>query len=338
MAKPQPVKIAILDDYQGVALEMADWSPLDGRADVFVFSDHLSESDAVVARLEPFDVVCVMRERTPLTRTVLDRLPRLRLIASTGSANASIDLAAARERGIAVVHTGYTSHGATELTWALLLAAVRSIPAEVDSVRAGGWQVAVGGDLSGRTLGLIGLGRIGSAMARIGRAFDLNVIAWSANLTDERAAAAGARLVGKDVLFREADIVSLHLVLSDRTRGVVGAGELAHMKPSAWLVNTSRGPLVDEPALIETLRAKRIAGAALDVFATEPLPPDHPLRTLANVVATPHIGFVTRQTYQIFYRDTVRNISDWLDAQNAAEREQGSATQPVEQRSSGSSV
>ncbi|MGD0471937.1 MAG: D-2-hydroxyacid dehydrogenase family protein [Candidatus Velthaea sp.] len=314
MANSETVKIAVLDDYQGVALQLADWSPLDGRADVFVFRDHLSDSDAVAARLAPFDVVCVMRERTPLTRAVIERLPRLRLIASTGAANASIDLAAARERGIAVAHTGYTSHGAIELTWALLLAAVRSIPAEVNSVRDGGWQVAVGGDLCGRTLGLLGLGRIGSAVARIGRAFEMDVVAWSANLTPERAAEAGARLVSKASVFRSADVVSLHLVLGERTRGIVGATELAQMKPSAWLVNTSRGPLVDELALIETLRAKRIAGAALDVFATEPLPPDHPLRTLPNVVATPHIGFVTRQTYETFYRDTVGNIIAWLDA------------------------
>jgi phosphoglycerate dehydrogenase-like enzyme len=268
-------------------------------------------------------VVCVMRERTPLDRALIERLPRLRLIASTGSANASIDLAAARERGISVVHTGYSSHGAIELTWALILAALRSIPAEVGTVRAGGWQVAVGGDLSGRTLGLAGLGRIGSAMARIGRAFDMQVIAWSTNLTREKAAEAGARFVAKDVLFREADIVSLHLVLSERTRGIVGATELAQMKPTAWLVNTSRGPLVDEPALLETLRGRGIAGAALDVFATEPLPADHPFRTLPNVFATPHIGFVTRQTYQTFYRDTVRNISDWLDARESPEAPTG---------------
>lgn len=325
MTNSHPVKIAVLDDYQGVALEMADWSPLAGRAEVTVFRDHLSEPDAIVRRLEPFDVICVMRERTPLTRAIIERLPRLRLIASTGAANASIDLAAARERGIPVAHTGYTSHGAIELTWALLLAAVRSIPAEVDSVRGGGWQVAVGGDLAGRTLGLVGLGRIGSAMARIGRAFTMDVIAWSANLTGEKAAEAGARLVAKDVLFRTADIVSLHLVYSERTRAIVGAAELALMKSSAWLVNTSRGPLVDEAALLEALRAKRIAGAALDVFATEPLPPDHPLRTLPNVVATPHVGFVTRHAYQTFYRDTVRNIVDWLDAQQSGSSPNSSA-------------
>jgi phosphoglycerate dehydrogenase-like enzyme len=316
MANTQRVKIAVLDDYQGMALELADWSPVQARADVFVFRDHPSEPDAIVTRLEPFDVVCVMRERTPLSAAIIERLPRLRLIASTGAANASIDLEAARARGIRVMHTGYASHGALELTWALLLAAVRSIPAEVESLRAGGWQVAVGGDLSGRTLGLVGLGRIGSAMARIGRAFEMKVIAWSTNLNAAKATEAGALLVSKEVLFRESDFVSVHLVLSGRSRGIIGAPELAQMKSSAWLINTSRGPLIDEPALIETLRAKRIAGAALDVFATEPLPPDHPLRTLSNVVATSHIGFVTRQTYEIFYRDTVRNIVDWLDAQD----------------------
>jgi len=312
------VKVAVLDDYQGAALEIADWSPLAGRAEVVVFRDHLADPDAFLARLAPFEIVCVMRERTPLTRAIIDGLPRLRLIASTGAANASIDLAAARERGIAVANTGYTSHGAIELTWALLLAAVRSLPAEVESVRAGGWQVAVGGDLSGRTLGLVGLGRIGSAMARIGRAFDMQVIAWSQNLTAEKAGEVGARLVAKDALFREADIVSLHLVLGERTRGIVGTAELSQMKAAAWLVNTSRGPLVDEAALLEALRAGRVAGAALDVFATEPLPSDHPFRTLPNVIATPHVGFVTRQTYQTFYRDTVRNIVDWLDARQSS--------------------
>ncbi len=306
------VNIAILDDYQGVALTCADWSPLDGPRRDHIFRDHVSDPDAVVARLEPFDVVCVMRERTPLTREIIERLPRLRLIASTGAVNASIDLDAARERGITVAHTGYTSHGAIELTWALILAAVRHIPAEAASIRAGGWQVAVGGDLNRRTLGILGLGRIGSASARIAAAFGMDVIAWSPNLTAEKAAAAGARYVEKDELFRTADIVTVHLVLGKRSRGIVGTAELALMKPDAWLVNTSRGPLVDEDALIATLRDGRIAGAALDVFATEPLPADHPFRTLPNVLATGHIGFVTRETYEIFYRDTVKNILAWL--------------------------
>lgn len=312
-APARPVKIAVLDDFQGVALTMADWTPLKGRAEIVVYRDHLSDADAVIARLAPYDVVCVMRERTPLTREIIERLPRLRLIASTAPLNASIDLAAARERGIAVAHTGYTSHGAIELTWALILAAVRSIPDEVTSFRAGGWQVAVGGDLARHTLGIIGFGRIGSAAARIAAAFGMEVIAWSPNLTPEKAEAAGARYVSKEELFRQADIVTVHLVLGERSRGIVGANELGLMKPTAWLVNTSRGPLVDEEALVDVLRHRRIAGAALDVFAIEPLPADHPFRTLTNVVATSHIGFVTRDTYEIFYRDTIKNIVAWLN-------------------------
>jgi len=307
-----PVNIAVLDDYQGVALACADWSQLAGRANIQIFRDHVSEPDAVVTRLEPFDVVCVMRERTPLTRTIIERLPRLRLIASTGAANASIDLEAARDHGITVAHTGYTSHGAIELTWALILAAVRHVPAEAASIRTGGWQIAVGGDLRRRTLGILGLGRIGTASARIGSAFGMDVIAWSPNLTAEKAAAAGARYVGKDELFRTADILTVHLVLGKRSRGIVAAAELALMKPDAWFVNTSRGALVDEDALIAALREQRIAGAALDVFATEPLPPDHPFRTMPNVLVTGHVGFVTRETYEIFYRDTVKNILAWL--------------------------
>ena len=227
--------------------------------------------------------------------------------------NASIDLQAARERGITVAHTGYTSHGAIELTWALILAAVRRIPDEATSFRLGGWQVAVGGDLQRRTIGMLGLGRIGSGGARIAAAFGMHVIAWSPNLTQERAEAAGARLVTKDELFAQADIVSVHMVLGKSSRGIVGAAELALMKPTAWLVNTSRGPLVDEAALIEVLDHQRIAGVALDVFAVEPLPADHPFRTLPNVVATSHVGFVTQETYEIFYGDTVKNIVAWLD-------------------------
>jgi phosphoglycerate dehydrogenase-like enzyme len=317
MATGERIRVAVLDDYQGVALQTADWSPLAGRADIVVFRDHLSDPQEVIGRLQPFEVICVMRERTPLTRAIIERLPRLRLIASTGMRNASIDLEAAAQHDIRVLNTGYSSNGAIELTWALLLAALRSIPQEVASVRSGGWQVAVGTDLAGQTLGLVGLGRIGTAMTRIARAFDMDVIAWSPNLTEERCAAAGARYVTKDAVFGEADIVSLHLVLSERTRSIIGPGELGQMKPTAWLVNTSRGPLVDEGALIETLRAKRIAGAALDTFCEEPLPPDHPFRTLENVVATAHIGFVTQRSYRTFYGDSVKNILAWLDEQGA---------------------
>lgn len=307
------VKVAVLDDYQGVALAMVDWSSLAGRAAVTVFRDHLDDPDALVARLLPFEIVCVMRERTPLPRAILERLPNLRLIASTGARNAAIDLAAAAERGIAVRHTGYVSTGATELTWALLLALMRHVPAEAAALRRGGWQTAVGEDLAGGTLGILGLGNIGAAMARIAQAFGMSVIAWSENLTAEKAAAHGARWVDRATLFAQADIVSVHLILSRRTRGLVGAEDFARMKPSAFFVNTSRGPIVDEAALIAVLRENRIRGAALDVFDREPLAADHPFRTLPNCLATPHIGFVTRKTYETFYRDTVANIAAFLD-------------------------
>jgi len=314
MEEMLPVKVAVLDDYQGVALSSADWSPLNDRAEIVVFRDHVSEADAIVERLAPFDVVCVMRERTPLPRAIIERLPRLRLIASTGPRNASIDAAAASERGITIANTGYTSHGAIELTWALIHAATRHVPDEVASLRAGGWQVAVGGDLAGHTIGIVGLGRIGSASARIANAFGMDVIAWSSNLTPEKAADAGARYVSKEELFRQADIVTVHLILSKRSHGIIGAAELGLMKPTAWFVNTSRGPLVDEATLIDALEHQRIAGAALDVYDVEPLPAEHPFRRLPNVVATSHVGFVTRDTYEIFYRDTVKNILEWLAA------------------------
>ncbi|MCX6046583.1 MAG: D-2-hydroxyacid dehydrogenase family protein [Chloroflexi bacterium] len=294
---------------------MADWSVLKDRAAVTVFRDHLSDPAAVVTRLQPFDVICVMRERTPLSRPILASLDRLRLIVSTGARNASIDSDAVREQGIIMCTTGGGGNGAMELTWALIHVALRHIPVETAAVRQGGWQVTVGGDLAGKTLGIVGLGHIGSGMARVAQAFNMNVVAWSPNLTEEKAAAAGARLVSKEELLRNADIVTLHLVLSARTRGILGAAELALMKPTSWLVNTSRGPLVDEPALIAALQQRRIAGAALDVFNIEPLPAAHPLRTLDNVVATAHIGFVTEASYQVFYRDTVQCIVNWLDAQ-----------------------
>jgi len=307
-------KIAILDDYQGVALQMADWSVLDGKATTTVFSDHVSDPQAIVDRLRPFDVVCVMRERTPLTGAILEQLPNLRLIASAGPINASIDTKVAEARGIQVAHTGYDSTPAVELTWALILASVRNIPDENASLRSGGWQRHVGDDLAGRTLGLVGVGHIGAAVATIGKAFQMNVIAWSQNLTAERAAEIGVRAVSKDELFRQADIASIHLVLSKRTRGIIGAAELGLMKPTARLVNTSRGPLVVEADLVAALRAGSLAGAAIDVFDQEPLPPEHPFRTLPNVLATPHIGFVSRDLYRRFYADTVINIVRWLEA------------------------
>ncbi len=311
------MNIAVLDDYQGVALTLADWSKVTARARVTVFNDHLDDPDAVVERLLPFDVVCVMRERTPLRRKVIDRLPKLKLIASTAMRNASIDADAAAERGIAVVHTSYSSSPTVELTWALILAGARHIVSENASLRAGGWQRSVGDDLAGKTLGIVGLGNIGAQVAKVGLAFGMQVIAWSQNLTREAAAAAGARLVPKEELLREADVVSIHLVLSGRTRGLIGAAELRQMKPTARLINTSRGPIVVESALIDALAAGRIAGAAIDVFDVEPLPPEHPYRRLDGVLATPHIGYVSRGLYERFYRDTVANIVAWLDAVEA---------------------
>ena len=307
--------IAVLDDYQNVALASTDWSILFDRANITVFRDHLDDPDAVVARLHPFDIVCVMRERTPLPRTIIECLPNLKLIASTGPVNASIDVAAAADRGIVVSHTAYRSEPTVELTWALILAAARNLIAETHSVRSGGWQTTVGMDLRGKTLGVLGLGRVGSEVARIGRAFGMELVAWSQNMTAETARAAGAVLVSKEQIFQQADILTIHLVLSRRTRGLVGAAELATMKPTAWLINASRGPIVDEPALISVLTNKAIAGAAIDVFEREPLPASHPFRTLDNVLATPHIGYVSRGLYRTFYEDTVSNIRKWIDSQ-----------------------
>src|SRR5262249_37149294 len=288
-----PIRIAILDDYQNVALKMADWSALATRAEIAVFDDHIADPEALVERLAPFDIVCVMRERTPLPREVLQRLPRLKLIASTGPRNASIETSAAKALGIAVTATGYKSTATIELTWALILASVRFIVRENQALRDGLWQTSIGEELGGKTLGVLGLGNIGGPVAQIGLAFGMNVIAWSQNMTPQIAKAAGATLGLKNELFREAGILTIHLVLSARTKGLVGAAELALMKPTARLINTSRGPIVDEPSLTKALRSHAIAGAAIDVFDQEPLPPQHPLRSMDNVLATPHIGYVT---------------------------------------------
>jgi phosphoglycerate dehydrogenase-like enzyme len=308
-----PVKVAVLDDYQNVALRMADWSPLENLADVTVFNDHVANVGDLIQRLQPFDVVCVMRERTPLPHVVIESLPNLKLIASTGPGNASIDQDAAAERGIEIRHTGYSSTPTIELTWALILAMARNIPLENHSLRQGGWQVALGEQLAGKTLGLLGLGHIGSAVGIIGRAFRMNVIAWSQHLSAERAAVKGVQLVSKDVLFSTADFLSIHVRLSERTQGLVGATELAQMKPTSRLINTSRGQIVDHAALLGALSTGQIAGAALDVYDVEPLDNPHPLRELPNVLATPHIGYVSEELYRTFYGDTVRNIVQWLD-------------------------
>ncbi|MEJ8662099.1 MULTISPECIES: D-2-hydroxyacid dehydrogenase family protein [Streptomyces] len=302
------MRIAVLDDYQNVARKFADWDSL--KAHVEVFHGPLPDADKVVAQLADFDVVVAMRERTPFPSDVLRRLSQLKLLVTTGMGNAAIDIPAANAQGIVVCGTDYSRFSAApELTWALILAAAKNIPGETRLVREGGWQLSVGSDLEGKTLGLLGLGRIGSRVARVGRAFGMKTIAWSQNLTAEKAAEHGVTAVSKQELFTSSDVLSIHLLLSDRTRGLVGATEISSMKPTALLVNTSRGPIVDEDALVGALQARRIGGAALDVFDIEPLPAHHVLRSLDNAVVTPHIGYVTEGNYETFYKDAVEDIA-----------------------------
>ncbi len=305
-------RVAILDDYQNVARSMADWDSLSPDVSVDFFQDHLSAEDDVARRLEPYEIVVAMRERTPFQRALISRLPNLKLLVTTGMRNASIDMDAAAEHGVTVSGTDGLPYPTAELTWALILALVRKVPSEDAATRTGQWQVTMGEGLQGKTLGVIGLGRLGSQVAGIGGAFGMNLVAWSQNLTAERAAEFGARLVSKDELLSGSDFVTIHLVLSDRTRGLLGERELSLMKPSAYLVNTSRGPIVDESALIGALESGAIAGTGLDVFDIEPLPLDHKLRTLPNTVLTPHMGYVTAETYRIFYGDAVEDIAAFL--------------------------
>ncbi|HKI41430.1 MAG TPA: D-2-hydroxyacid dehydrogenase family protein, partial [Mycobacterium sp.] len=297
----QAPRVAILDDYAGVASELADWSPVRSRAGVTVFDRHLSEAEAVDA-LRPFDVVCTLRERMAFPRTLIERLPNLKLITIVGRSLPNLDLAAASDHGVLVSHSDFASprfrsvrDATPELAWGLMIAAVRNLGEEHRRMRDGGWQTTTGVTLSGKTIGLLGLGRVGKRMAGYAKAFGMQAIAWSQNLTEEAAAAVGASRVEKATLLRESDVVSVHLVLSERTRGLIGAPELALMKPTAYLINTSRGPIVDEAALIAALETGRIAGAGLDVYDVEPLPPDHPLRRLPNATLTPHLGYVTRE-------------------------------------------
>ncbi|OBG36213.1 D-2-hydroxyacid dehydrogenase family protein [Mycobacterium sp. E3198] len=312
-------KVAILDDYAGLALQLADWSRVQNRSEVTVFDRHLSEREAAEA-LRPFDVICTMRERMALPRTLIERLPNLKLITIVGRSLPNLDMAAAGERGVLVAHSDFANprfasvrDATPEFAWGLLIATVRNLAEEHRSMRAGGWQSTIGMTLSGKTIGLLGLGRTGRRMAEYAKAFGMRVIAWSQNLTDEAAAAVGARRVDKATLFAESDVVSIHLVLSERTRGLVGRPELALMKPRAYLINTSRGPIVDEAALIDALGSGRIAGAGLDVYDAEPPPPDHPLRALPNVTLSPHLGYVTREMLGAFYEDTVEAVAAWLD-------------------------
>lgn len=305
------MRIAVLDDYQGVAREMADWESLGTDCEVVCFREHFSVPEVLEERLKPFEVVVAMRERTPFPRALLEKLPRLRLLVTTGMRNASIDVAAARERGVVVCGTPGSSGTTGELTWGLILALFRQIPAEDRTLREGKWQTTVGLGLAGKTLGIIGLGTIGSQVAKVGAAFSMDVIAWSQNLDAERASRAGARRVERDELLARSDVVTIHLVLSERSRGLIGARELGLMKPTAFLVNTSRGPIVDEAALAAALAKRTIAGAGIDVYGVEPIAPDHPLLSAPNTVLTPHLGYVTRESYRAYFGGALENIAAW---------------------------
>ncbi len=304
--------IAILDDYQGVALAMADWSGLAKEHRLQVFRHPLANQDETAAALAGFEIVCLMRERTPFSAQLFHRLPKLKLCVTTGLRNASIDVGAATAHGVIVCGTPSGGHATAELAFGLMLSIARHIPFEAQAMRTGAWQTTVGQDLKGKTLGILGVGKLGGQMAAYARAFGMTVIAWSQNLTAQKATAAGATLVAKDELFRRSDFISIHSVLSDRTRGIVGAAELGAMKPTAAIINTSRGPIIDGEALLAALRQNRIAAAALDVYEEEPLPWEHPLRKEPRTLLTPHLGYVTEETYRMFYGGTVAAIEAWL--------------------------
>ena len=315
LPRGRKARIAVLDDYMGVAERLADWSRLADRAEV-TFLTHAIPPERLVPELQPYDAICLLRERTDFPGEVLRGLPNLKAIAATGRRNRTLDSDTAAALGIAVMTTDGSGNGAyatVELAWGLILGLMRHIPAEAAAMRDGGWQTRLGHALCGRTLGLVGLGKLGSRMAVVARAFGMEVLAWSPNLTPERAEAAGATYADKATLFAASDIVSLHLVLGPTTRGIVGAGDIARMRPDALLINTSRGPLVDEAALIAALEAGRIAGAGIDVYDIEPLPAEAAIRTTPRTLLTPHLGYCVRETFETFYRQTVENLDGWLD-------------------------
>jgi phosphoglycerate dehydrogenase-like enzyme len=307
------MRVAILDDYFNAALPLADWSRLQGRADIQVFTKPLGGEDNAAKQLADFEIIVGMRERTPFPAALIRRLPKLKLLITTGMRNLSFDLETARSRGVTVCGTGSLGNPTSELAVGMMIALVRDIPGQFASMRQGGWQTSPGHDLAGKTLGLLGLGKVGSGVASVGNALNMKVIAWSQNLTEQRATECRARRVEKDELFRQSDVLSIHLILSERTRGLVGARELGLMKPTAYLINTSRGPIVDEAALLKTLQEKRIAGAAIDVYGVEPLPADHPIRKLDNVLLTPHLGYVSAENFAKMYHDAVEDIVAFLD-------------------------
>ncbi len=302
------MRVAIMDDYLDVVREVADWDSLPDGVEVTVFNDHVTDEDALVERLSNFDIIVATRERTPFPRALLGRLPGLKLLVAGGRHSRKIDIDAALEQGIVVTGTRKYGAVACELTWGLILALVRHIAQEDAAVRQGRWHYALGLALSDMTLGLAGLGRVGAEMAAVAKVFEMNVIAWSQNLTAERAAEVGVERVAKDELFRRADIVSVHLALSERSIGIIGAAELSLMKPTAYFINTARGPIVDEAALIDMLENRRVAGCALDVFDQEPLPADHPLLKVENTILTPHIGYVTDRTFEAYYQSAIDSI------------------------------
>jgi D-3-phosphoglycerate dehydrogenase len=308
------MRVAVLDDYFNKALELADWSPLKGRTDVTVFTEHLgTNEDAVAKALSDFEVIVGMRERARFPASLLKRLPKLKLLITTGMRNASFDIAAATNQGVTVCGTSGVGSPTSELAVGMIIALMRDIPGQFDSMKKGGWQTRPGFDLAGKTMGMLGLGKLGGAVARVANAFDMKVIAWSQNLTDARAAECNATRVEKDELFKRSDVISVHLVLSDRSRGLVGERELSLMKPTAYIVNTSRGPIIDEKALLKALQQKKIAGAALDVYGSEPLSKDDPIRKLDNVLLTPHLGYVTAENLAKMYTDVVADIAAFLD-------------------------
>jgi len=305
------VQIAVIDDWQDVARDVVDWSVLDSVGEVTFEHDYPADNATLAERLRRYQVICVMRERTRFDEGLLKRLPNLKLLVTGGMRNAALDMPAAAKLGIKVCGTDSYKHAAPELTWALIMAATRNLVNEANALRAGNWQQGLGGDLHGKTLGILGLGSIGQRVAQFGQVFGMRVIAWSENLTAERAEQAGVTYVSKQELFEQADVLSVHLVLSERSRGLVDAQALGWMKPTALLVNTARGPIVDEAALIKALQKRHIAGAALDVFEQEPLPAMHPFRTLDNILATPHVGYVSRQNYEQFFSQMIEDIQGW---------------------------
>ncbi|MBO38236.1 MAG: hydroxyacid dehydrogenase [Rhodospirillaceae bacterium] len=306
------MRVAILDDYQNTALASADWSLISGRTQIEVFTDHLFDEDEIVRRLQDFEIICAMRERTPFTSSLIERLPKLKLIVSSGMRNRGIDVEAAKRNNIFVCGTKSMGKPTAELAWGLILALARKIPAEDTNIRAGGWQQSIGECLTGKTLGIAGLGNLGSRMAKIAKAFDMKVIAWSENLTKERCDEFGVELADKEGLLLNSDFLTIHLILSDRTRGMFKAEDLSRMKSTAYIINTARGPIIDEDDLINALKNKTIAGAGIDVFSVEPLPVDHPFRHLKNTVITPHLGYVEANNYGAYFKGYVEAIDAFL--------------------------